>query len=448
MNLAEQTKGILDILGSGFPLHRLELILQHKEVILRWLNSKEFKDQCANHPYPPLLNPKEIIYQQTDPQVAWDFNIPLPPSYEITFCITAGAGGSAFVKVLSLCDVSCHGSWYGHIIAYLENYKILCQSPSYKALIVTDFKGQETEKFWSLVTKRVPLLCLVRDLILGIRHLVNHTRPIEQKPLVKRFNLSCDVAEIMPEVAYHCSGGKPNCEAVIEDCISGLYRTIFCLPQKIKALSPTQVHYIDSQEINAENAFETFTQLAKKFGFHPPKAEDKEVFKQRINKNTSLVTAFPVVLFAHSSDIGKRNDYSSLQTPAGEGANIVITTQAGFSKQDVNLTKELMPHEIYNPSIVISANKQDAEILNAQPKLKKAVQKFLKDYFDEFKKREDEIAKNLVSSEEILAYFKTHKQQYNAMSAVFNEEIAHLKKHCPEIVKSWSYYQEFLKIKF
>ncbi len=103
MNLAEQTKGILDILGSGFPLHRLELILQHKEVILRWLNSKEFKDQCANHPYPPLLNPKEIIYQQTDPQVAWDFNIPLPP-FDMLFICPHGVGTGATLRFLRSCE--------------------------------------------------------------------------------------------------------------------------------------------------------------------------------------------------------------------------------------------------------------------------------------------------------------------------------------------------------
>lgn len=37
-------------------------LLKHKEEILQWLNSKEFKEQYikTNHSYPPLLNPDRL----------------------------------------------------------------------------------------------------------------------------------------------------------------------------------------------------------------------------------------------------------------------------------------------------------------------------------------------------------------------------------------------------
>ena len=40
----------------------LQFIISHYDIILQWLNSKEFKEQyiTTNHPYPPLLNPKRL----------------------------------------------------------------------------------------------------------------------------------------------------------------------------------------------------------------------------------------------------------------------------------------------------------------------------------------------------------------------------------------------------
>ncbi|MDY5557631.1 hypothetical protein [Helicobacter sp.] len=136
--------------------------------------------------------------------------MPLPPYYTMLVSIMPGAGGTAFERFLSLCEVDCYSKWYGHTLAYLENYKLFLQSQGTKALILTDFVQEVTKKFWSLINSDLPLIALVRDPILVLKHLVNHTRPIEQNPLAKEFDLTCSYASIKPQIAYHCSNNKPN----------------------------------------------------------------------------------------------------------------------------------------------------------------------------------------------------------------------------------------------
>lgn len=162
MNLAEQTKKILEILDDDFPLNRLGLILQNKDMILEWLESKTFKEKYTKHPYPPLVDPSKVLWEQTDPNVAWDLNLPLPPFYSLLFSVLPGAGGSAFYKFLKLCGVDCYSKWYGHHLAYLENYQIFSQSQNYKALFVTDFINPNAKKFWSLIDKKIPMIYFSR----------------------------------------------------------------------------------------------------------------------------------------------------------------------------------------------------------------------------------------------------------------------------------------------
>ena len=100
MGLVGQTKKILEILDDGFPLHRLELILQYKNMILEWLESKAFKEKYASHPYPPLMDPSKVVWEQTDPLVAWDLNLPLPPFYSMLYLCPHGTGHGAMLSFL------------------------------------------------------------------------------------------------------------------------------------------------------------------------------------------------------------------------------------------------------------------------------------------------------------------------------------------------------------
>ena len=100
MTLAQQTQQLLKILGNGFPAHRLQLIWEYKDAILQWINSKEFSEKYAKHPFPPLLNPATINWEQTDPQVAWDFNLPLPPFYQMLHICPHGCGMTAMFRFL------------------------------------------------------------------------------------------------------------------------------------------------------------------------------------------------------------------------------------------------------------------------------------------------------------------------------------------------------------
>ena len=63
----------------------LDLIAKEYDNIKLWLTSQSFLEKYANHPYPPLLNPKKLDYTKIPAEVAWDLNLPLPPYYQFVF---------------------------------------------------------------------------------------------------------------------------------------------------------------------------------------------------------------------------------------------------------------------------------------------------------------------------------------------------------------------------
>ena len=82
----------------------LQFIKANKQSIIIWLESDDFRQYIeTNHPYPPLLNPKNIDYDSITPEIAWDLNLPLPNYYEFIVATRGGQGHYAFSKFLQKC---------------------------------------------------------------------------------------------------------------------------------------------------------------------------------------------------------------------------------------------------------------------------------------------------------------------------------------------------------
>ncbi|OBV28461.1 hypothetical protein BA723_09345 [Helicobacter sp. CLO-3] len=77
---------------------------------------------------------------------------------------------------------------------------------------------------------------------------------------------------------------------------------------------------------------------------------------------------------------------------------------------------------------------------------KQEIKDYLLGYFKELKNYMDMQAKNKITEEQILEYFRNHPDIRAEFKAKLDYELDHVKKHAPHIVSSWKYYQEFEKM--
>lgn len=70
---------------------------------LCFIKSKDFKMRYKNHPYPPLLNPSCIDYRDISAKLAWELNLPLPPTYSYIYIRIYSCASGAMPVYLKKC---------------------------------------------------------------------------------------------------------------------------------------------------------------------------------------------------------------------------------------------------------------------------------------------------------------------------------------------------------
>lgn len=79
-----------------------EFVKKNISYIQSWLNSAKFKQKQKEieswQKYPPLIDPDAVNYAQTDPFLAYELNIPLPPFYDFLLLLSHGVGHNAFMR--------------------------------------------------------------------------------------------------------------------------------------------------------------------------------------------------------------------------------------------------------------------------------------------------------------------------------------------------------------
>ena len=161
----------------------LAFFTQNLNIIKEWLYSKEFKQnyQDKNHPYPSLLNPNKIDYENIPAELAWEMNLPLPRRYEFLLMRGHGSGGTAMMSFLGKCKVKLAEAYYRHLPknTYFKTYNFLLKNPNtinficiaqYDGIGWIDNNGYARNKIFALTNKKVPILFQVRDPIGHIKH--------------------------------------------------------------------------------------------------------------------------------------------------------------------------------------------------------------------------------------------------------------------------------------
>lgn len=430
----------------------VRVLVNNKNLVVDWLKSKEFKERYANHPYPPLLNPENIDYKQISPELAWELNLPLPPYFNFLYLTSHGSGSTGMVSFLKKCN--CSAIYCADIFdarsVYVSVYKEILEKASKGDenlfLFILDYvlRG-DYQKYFALIPNK-PALYLVRDPISALKSYLGMKRPAGGGAF---FNLTCNPVDVIESrTAYGFVREQTKIPNVDEVPFWINYLPLcFHDTQLIEALinvKSDSIIYVDMQEILGDRASETMCNLAKKFGFLAPKKCDEKFFKHKVS---DFGLGFPVTLYAHSSDLEKlqngfSNDLSSCQLKGG--ISLTITTCYEIEQGQNDVTTAFFKEDI--TPIVITASAQDCQLLMQNLQLARVCSAYLKEFVAAtFVKKDKEIEKRL-KEEAVLEYFKEKPFFREKFYKILQKSLKHLQANRPDIIKTWKYYAEFLKI--
>ncbi|WP_416860044.1 hypothetical protein, partial [Helicobacter ganmani] len=259
-------------------------LLKHKEEILQWLNSKEFKEQYikTNHPYPPLLNPERLnakreskecnvesqrenrdsiqpypnlSYESIPAELAWDLNLPLPRGYEMIYLFGHGAGVAKVNEVFSaiglrIISLFIKGSANNR---YILAYNFLLHSNGFNVVSLSDLEYQTSNylKFFSLIDKKVSFMCQTRDPMELLRHcLARAGRWTHGLAITKEFDKTFDFEDVIKPLEH--LKYNYNLEGLKKYAYSNLFSFHIHLKELQKNIS--KIAFLDIKELNSDEA--------------------------------------------------------------------------------------------------------------------------------------------------------------------------------------------------
>ncbi len=461
-------------------------LLKHKEEILQWLNSKEFKEQYikTNHSYPPLLNPDRLnakreskecnvesqrenrdsiqsypnlSYESIPAELAWDLNLPLPRNYCGILVFFGLSGHLALLAFLYQCGasiISLSNTRYAKKDYYAAYQTLLTNHINFLTHINYMQDKENRKHIFALADAKVPVLINLRDPIGRLKHGINHGW-YKSNQWIYEINQH---KEALDRVTY---GGqdKPHLdllESVLKNKNIGNI-SIWEYHQTIQEIrNASSIHYLDMQEIVGKRTFDTMTQLSQEFRFPLPKEEDRKFYESKINNQYRYLLP---IIFRVNEEIKILVEQSTYNIEFILGLNLSSSIVGGFLAINDYNKNELLNHTFSilqdNMDIISQLN---LDSLGLQIKIladKKQSQEIayqanhsnlkndLQQYLFALKEKIQSIETNKVTESQVLEYLKEHKDLRKIYQTYFEKEFVHIKQVRPDIVESWKYYQEF-----
>lgn len=408
--------------------------------IKAWVESDEFKEKYANHPYPPLLNPQNIDYESIPADLAWDLNLPLPDNYSFIFLTTHGVGRAATGSYLSTCGVPYFdelSSFDSNKYRYMANYDIL-NSYKYPYNIITFAELKpEQEKFIYLLKKK-PFLILIRDPISQLKSLFNYPSP--KWELRKDYTL-----QDRDFLVYGRYSHKP---AFNEDIMLTMIPHIF---QSFSNKVPyhriiDNAVVIQTDDVKTQNAFNTFIKLSHIFGFESPKEQDRQIFETNFVQGM-LSNFLPIVLKIKQNDLsdGVLLNAESFTIQVLYGVNWNLASYTLHKKGDfIDITDFLDLKQQAINNLCVKIEKQYFYILQKDSLLVRKIKKYLEDLLFAIYEQNELYKKQAICTEQdILTFLRYATNCRKKFKAHLDERVGYFKENHADIVASWKYYKEF-----
>ncbi|MCV3549391.1 DUF2972 domain-containing protein [Campylobacter sp. CNRCH_2013_0671h] len=446
IDILKQHKDYKPILENIF--HNFDFFIKHFDLIRIWLSSKDFKEKYKqeNHPYPSLLDPKKlndqnekINYKNIPAELAWEMNLPLPDNYKFVFLLIHGAGTTTMTRYLRICDINLNRHWGDPIFQYMDSYRLLMKCLGcYNAIILAGQVQQRHKnmvlKFYYLIQKIVPAICVVRDPISTLRPIVNHygnlKHPKEQiRSDIDVYSNLNEIFDIKVPYAYPDIKGNPTLNTVKEYAYDK-YGDFFILNLKINVIKNiNKIFYISMDDILPGRSYKTLCDLSEKLGFKFP--NDNELFYQKTNSSDYHVD---LLFFPKRIHIRQGNSNIVLE----------ITKQKKYSDEyiDCNNLFTISDFLLNEICLIVYAKRIDYDSLKHIIRDSFIVGFFL-EYFDRLESFYLNERKKLINEKDMLMFMRKDKKIVLQYKEKFDREFAHLKQCRPDIVASWKYYQEF-----
>ncbi|WP_139452698.1 DUF2972 domain-containing protein [Campylobacter armoricus] len=469
-------KDILQIHKNYKPIlenifRNFDYTLKHLDLIKEWLLSDDFyqKYKKDNHPYPSLLDPEKLKkdteklnYNNISPELAWEMNLPLPNNYKLVWLYKSCSGSMAMYNFFTQCEIGCQAyAWedgkkmYIDMCNYIGSFKTsIAVAPT---ITQNNYHGKRfmMYKLFHLFSNINTVMFIMRDPFSIFKHAINHIDNVyvyqyNIKPSMKKYKLSVNLF-IFPKMYYSYSNSeRPNISISFEKIFinSEFY---FTTQKRLNILNKynkiENIECLEMADINKENAFNTFTRLAKKYGFTPP--SNPIPFQGRVNRNQGDLIYLPVTLYAHPYDLTNPKAEDDTSFGLEGGVNIIITTHQIHPKKEgfVDITYEIFnSRELMFDNIVLLVKSNEYEILKNNQELFLASKKYLNEYMNALEEHEQKIKDNLITEEQILDYLKDKKDLRIKLKSILDEDLTYVRENHPEYLQKWKYYQEFEKL--
>ena len=411
--------------------------------IKAWLDSQTFKTKYidTNHPYPPLLNPDLIDYNSIPAELAWEMNLPLPQNYRFIFLASHGVGRAATGSYLQSCGVPYFNefqSFCSNKERYEAFYELLCLHPNSYNIITFSEMRTEQEKLIYLIEKR-PFLILIRDPISNLKSLINYPQP----------NLTYKKKYwTLQDRDFQIFGKFLNKKILDEKTMLEWIRWVlepFC-EDSIYKLIDNKAIIIQTEDVKPQNAFETFTKLAKIFGFELPKESNRQLFETNLVQGM-LDMCLPLVLKIYAHDLIDINTNKEWSAELFISNKICWNLSKNARTSDFeDITKCLNLRQRAINGLCVKIKQEHFTILQKDlsliAKIKSHLEKMLKSIYEQ-----NELYKKYFFTEQDILMFLKHAPHCREKFKIHLDKcLIFFKQNYPKIVQSWKFYGAFEKI--
>ncbi|OEW13901.1 hypothetical protein AJ935_04785 [Campylobacter sp. BCW_6876] len=415
LKIHQDYKAILDNI-----FHNFNYFIQNFDLIEEWLLSDDFNERYKkeNHPYPSLLDPKKlndknekINYHNIPAELAWEMNLPLPDKYKFVFMGYGLSGHAALYKFFNRL-IFCI-NWKNYTIKDIyEN-----RQESYLFIPIHDLKDIKNIKIFLYKLNNQPVVILLRDPIERLKTAINHgSYKNNKQKAFDRYEINDSIDIMLDRVSY------TNVNDRNKGLITWLKYICFDYSIFIQIIK-TKIIFIDAKNIMPNKAFDTMIDLSKQLNINPPQYHEKKYLCEI--KNSVFKYILPITLHYK---------------------NIVFFITLKQEKPNKNIEPNFINHNILK-LVAISIKVQDAVDFNFIMKKEKD---YLISFFINFLNKLEIKVKNIkslyIKEEEVLSILRSNFFLRNELYVKMFSEYKELKKHCPDIVASWKYYQEFEKM--
>ncbi|MCR6584244.1 DUF2972 domain-containing protein [Campylobacter insulaenigrae] len=364
---------------------------------------------------------------------------PLNDDYKFIVLMYGASGHWALETFLSYCGIDGFKLFEDNYCFY-KNFKTFNKKDYYLEIVLFNRKKPTYKSINRILDENKPLLILTRDPISRLKTNINHGGRIPENCFegdgLKNFHLyDKNIKDNLDRIRYMDKNG--HIKSKNPDLFS-LYFLIddmgFNYFSNTNLLKNKSVFYIDTKELSEENAFSTIKKLSKQFNFNEPNENIKHKFEQKVWNE--FIYFLPYRLVIKDKILLIISDENRVFLDGEEYDQI----RSNLIDIKVNLINN--QHKLFK-KISINMQKQDWKNIKNDEKLINELKQYLEEFLIILDEKVNERKCNQIKEDDVLDFFKEHKDVRNKLKNILDYELQHIKQTRPDIIDSWNYYKKF-----